>query len=431
MKIAVIGEGLAGFSAALMAHEAGHQVTIYTKGMGGLALSNGPADVLGYLPDANAPISTDPYTEIGKLPENHPYHTIGVENVRGGIEWYRDTLADFWEPVKDGAGNVLLATSIGSLRPAFLVPRSCAGGTLREGMKLLVVGLKQFKDFPATMIADNLSCSTALKLSARAVTLDFSGRENEADVTATDYARAFDVAELDSNRAAQMRADFAALINGVVVEGETVLIPAFMGLSTETFEDFAAQVHAPVAEVSTVPPSILGRRIFDCLVKRCRDKRIDVHLNCAVLEAKSLDEHVTSLLVARAGGVDEVRIDAVLDAAGGILSGNLERDSHLKITEEIFGLPVFSPEFVPATGIHEIDVENRQDVERTLMSGVRVNANMLPLDEAGKVVFDNVYCLGEMIGGGAPWRELSGEGIALGSAYAAVKALGTGERNAK
>ncbi|MDY6077112.1 glycerol-3-phosphate dehydrogenase subunit GlpB [Mobiluncus sp.] len=431
MKIAVIGEGLAGLSAALMAHAAGHQVTVYTKGMGGLALSNGTADVFGYAPDAKEPVTTDPFAEIEKLPENHPYHTIGVENVRGGIDWYRDTLADFWEPVKDGAGNVLLATAIGSPRPTFLIPRSCAAGVLRKGMKLLVVGVKQFKDFPAAMIADNLSRCETLKLSARSVTLDFSGREKEADVTATDYARAFDVAELDPDKAAKMRSNFVALINGIVADGETVLIPAFMGLSEDTFADFAAQVHAPVAEVPTVPPSILGRRIFDHLVRRCRAERVDIHLNCEVLEAHTMAEHVESLTVKRAGGADEVRVDAVLDAAGGIMSGNLERDSHLLITEKIFGLPIFAPESVATTGIHEIDVENRQDVENALMSGVHVNAQMQPVDEFGKAVFDNVFCLGEMIGGAAPWRELSGEGLALGSAYAAAKALGSAERSEK
>jgi anaerobic glycerol-3-phosphate dehydrogenase subunit B len=50
---------------------------------------------------------------------------------------------------------------------------------------------------------------------------------------------------------------------------------------------------------------------------------------------------------------------------------------------------------------------------------------MNPVDATGKVIAANLYCVGELIAGGAPWRELSGEGIALGSAWAAIQAAKT------
>lgn len=423
MKIAVIGEGLAGLTAALMAHERGHKVTIFTKGMGSLGLSQGTADVLGYLTDNPQPIPGDPFESMSKLPADHPFHTIGVDHVRAGIEWYRENLPGFWAaPSPDGA-NTLLPTALGAARPTYLVPQSCAAGALHDGMKLLVVGLEQFKDFPASLIADNLNRSPLFQLHARSVTFDLSGRGNEADVSATDYARAFDVAEFDPQHAAKMREKFATMINREVKDDETVLIPALMGLDAQSFNDFAAQVQVPVAEVPTIPPSVLGRRIFDKLVQRCRDSRVDIRLNCAVTGFNSLDGRVTSLRVARAGGTDEVPVDAVLDAGGGLMSGNLERDSYLNLHETIFDLPVFTPPVAQISSIHEIDRENREEVESILRSGIKVNSSMQPLDEKGDVVLPNVLCLGEMLYGGSPWRELSGEGLAVGSAYAAVQAL--------
>ena len=432
MKIAVIGAGLAGLSAALMANEKGYQVTVYTKGLGGLVLSAGTGDLLGYLPDRPDPVVGDPYQAVDDLPDNHPYRLIGTEHLRAGMEWYRRTLPDFWAPTNATTTNTFLASALGSVRPTYLVPQTCAAGALRDQMKLLVVGLKQFKDFPATLIADNLNRAERFSLSARAVTLDLSGRGDEADVTATDYARNFDVADLDPQRAAKLRQKFATLLNDTVQSGETILIPAFMGLNPQTFSDFQSLVHAPLAEVPTVPPSILGRRAYDILVNSCREARIDIHTNCAVLSAASLDGTVTALRVARAGGVDEVKVDAVLDAAGGITSGNFQRDSHLIIQEKVFNLPVLTP--APAeTGylnsIHQIDRENRQELERVLMSGVAVDTTMRPVDTSGNRLYHNVFCLGEMLGSCAPWRELSGEGLALGSAWAAVQSLASLERS--
>ncbi|WP_311497662.1 glycerol-3-phosphate dehydrogenase subunit GlpB [uncultured Mobiluncus sp.] len=432
MKIAVIGAGLAGLSAALMAHEKRYRVTVYTKGLGGLALSAGTGDLLGYLPDRSDPVVGDPYQAVNDLPQYHPYRLIGTEHLRAGMEWYCQALPGFWAPANPTNTNTFLASALGSVRPTYLVPQTCAAGALRDQMKLLVVGLKQFKDFPATLIADNLNRSERFSLSARAVTLDLSGRGNEADVTATDYARNFDVTDLDPKQAAKLRQKFATLLNDTVQSGETILIPALLGLSPQTFREFQALVNAPVAEVPTVPPSILGRRAYDILVNSCREARVDIHTNCEVMSAASLDGTVTALRVARAGGVDEVEVDAVLDAAGGMTSGNFERDSHLNIQEKVFNLPVFTPA-PDATGylnsIHQIDRENRQELERVLMSGVAVDATMRPVDASGHRLYDNVYCLGEMLGACAPWRELSGEGLALGSAWAAVQSLASLERS--
>ena len=426
MKIAVIGEGIAGLSAALMAQAKGHQVTIFTKGMGGLGISNGTGDVLGYV--GEEAVSGSPFSALEKVPQEHPYRAIGVANVQAGMEWLREALPDFF--LAPAEGNAWLPTAIGALRPTYLVPRSCEHAIAKNGAAFLVVGLKQYKDFPAELIADNLSRAEQFSITARAVKLDFTVRPGEPDVNGTDYARALDTQELDPTRAAQLRSKLADLINKEVREGETVLIPAIMGLNADAFADFAAKVQAPVAEVPTVPPSILGRRIFDLLVNKCREKRIDIRLNSAARGAVTAGSRVERLEIRRAGGSDMVRVDGVIDAAGGFASGNITRNSHLEMAEAIFDLPLFTPDPGEISGLHEIDVENRRYVAAVLMAGVKVNEQMLPIGDGGKPEYSNVYCVGDLLGGAAPWRELCGEGIALGSAYAAVNALDTQERGA-
>ena len=53
MNVVVIGAGLAGLVAAIRLREAGAEVSLLTKGIGGLQLSQGTVDVLGYSPDWN------------------------------------------------------------------------------------------------------------------------------------------------------------------------------------------------------------------------------------------------------------------------------------------------------------------------------------------------------------------------------------------
>ena len=416
--VAIIGSGLAGLSAALWAAQTQARVTLLTKGIGGLLLSNGTIDILGFQtsPDGSETLAENPFDGLEHLPKTHPYRVIGTENLQRGLDAFLAKTDCLQVPAPNR--NVFSPSPAGSARPTYALPHT--GLVLKDGMKLLVVGLEQFKDFPAQLIADNLARSEHARLQARAMLVDLPGRGQEADVNATDYARSF-----DSPRGAEMLGRLAQDINAQVLPGEVVLVPALVGLRSSTFSEFAAQVAAPVYEVPTVPPSIWGRRLYDHLLEKLRAARVDIRLNCEVSAARVEDGQVRTLDVARAGGVDVLKVDAVIDAAGGFASGNLRRDSWMSFSEAIFGLPLFSVQPPLIQGIHEIDSENRREIERVLSTGVRVNAQMNPVDATGKVIAANLYCVGELIAGGAPWRELSGEGIALGSAWAAIQAAKT------
>lgn len=416
MRIIVIGSGLAGLTAALRLRDAGHHVDIVTKGWGGLLLSSGTLDVYGWGKDGHPVL--DPYAAIGDLvaeDPGHPYAAIGVDAVREGIDWLCSTTGLF---AKAG-NNVLIPTAIGAVRPTAAVQNTMVPSLMEDGKKFLVVGIRQFRDFPAAFIADNLARSPLAKVETRAVTISLAPRKPEADSTGTTFARAFDgTAGLDGP------ATRDALIHELrahVRDGETVLLPAILGFAPDAYQEISAELGVPVGEVPVPPPSIPGRRINDVLIQLCRDKRIDISLNAEVIGFEASGGHVTALQVQRAGRVTTNKVDAVVYAGGGLESGSIQRNSYGEIRERVFDLPLtfLDAEDPETTGVTGSVVVNGKDIFGT---GVCVNADMLALD-GDAPAYDNLYCAGSIIGGAHPWSEKSGEGIALGSAVAATRAI--------
>ncbi|AJC70036.1 glycerol-3-phosphate dehydrogenase subunit GlpB [Trueperella pyogenes] len=416
MRIIVIGAGLAGLTCAVKLREAGHRVDIVTKGWGGLLLSPGTLDVYGWGRDGR-PIS-DPYAAIADLvaqQPQHPYAAIGVDAVREGIDWLCATTGLFAQFDQ----NVLLPTAIGAVRPTVAVQNTMVPALMEDGKKFLVVGIRQFRDFPAAFVADNLARSPLAKVETRAVTISLAPRDPEADSTGTTFARALDgTAGLDgpATRDALVRE-----LRAHVQDGETILLPAVVGFAPDAYQEIAAELGVPVGEVPVPPPSVPGRRINDSLIHLCRDNRVDIALNAEVIGFEASDTHITALKVQRAGRVTTDRVDVVVYAGGGLEAGSIQRDSYGEIRERIFNLPLTfldaeDPETAGVTGSVVVD---GKDIFGT---GVTVNAEMLAL--AGDTpVYDNLYCVGSIIGGARPWSEKSGEGIALGSAVAATRAI--------
>ena len=66
-RVIVIGAGVAGLTAALRLARAGLNVTLLTKGVGGLQLSQGTVDVLGYSPTDPATRVANPLAAVAEL----------------------------------------------------------------------------------------------------------------------------------------------------------------------------------------------------------------------------------------------------------------------------------------------------------------------------------------------------------------------------
>ncbi|MGO1593047.1 MAG: glycerol-3-phosphate dehydrogenase subunit GlpB [Ancrocorticia sp.] len=389
MRTVVIGAGIAGLTAAIMLNEAGEDVTLITKGFGGLQLSQGTIDIL------DAP---KPFDSVKALPSEHPYHTITADSVREGVAAFNKVV-----PLE---GNVeettVLPTALGALRRTSLFPPSFAAGTIEDGAQYLLVGFSGLKDFYPKLAAENLAVQG---VSARAELLNLSAPGD----TALAYSRS-----LAEPGAAE---DLGARLGKLAKEGERVGIPAVVHESE--WARIQGACSAPVFQIPLPPPSVPGLEMNERLRQECADRRIRLWLNGEALGMDVVAGDVTAIQVQVAGSVKHVKADTVVYAAGGLDSGAFVLDSYGKLSDTVFDLPLF-----PSTQYEDLVTGDYWGAPQPLFAaGLTVDSDMRPVGEDGNPVYGNLYAAGGVIGGSQRHEEKSGEGIALGSAAQAVAAI--------
>ena len=122
----VIGAGLAGLAASIRLAQRGAQVTLVTKGIGGLQLGQGTIDALGYAPEfVERPLEA--ITQLAADHPTHPYARLGASCVEQSLEWIRELLGP--ERLLGSADtNVRIPTALGALRPTALYQPSIFAG---------------------------------------------------------------------------------------------------------------------------------------------------------------------------------------------------------------------------------------------------------------------------------------------------------------
>ena len=410
----VIGAGLAGLVSAIRLAQAGQKVTLLTKGLGGLPLSSGTVDILGYAPDrVEEPLAALPAL-IEAQPE-HPYAVIGADRVRQGVDFVRSLTADLLTGEIDR--NVTLPTAVGARRPTALHQPSMAAGVLAPGTAVAVVGPKQLKDFSPELCAANLARNDAVGDPVRPVAhrIDLPARPGEADSSALAYARQLDLPPY--------RQRFARAVAAVLRDEAVVGLPAMLGLTDKTaWLDIQKQIGRPVFEITLIPPSVPGLRLNDALTAAARSAGVRIVLGSKVTGFTAQGDRLQSVTLHQAGHDQAWPAAHFVYAPGGWESGALALDSHGRISETLFGLPLRGVTGEDANA--DLLTGDFWHDQALFKVGVGVDADMRPVDAAGQPVYANLHAAGSILAGATRWSEKSGEGIALGSAWAATEAIG-------
>jgi len=386
----VIGAGLSGLLTATALARAGLSVTCVHFGTGSLPLQPGVIDVYGYNPGLVA----SPMDAVANASLPHPYATIGAPATRHGLELL-DELAGSQLLMGSADANVSLPTAVGAWRPASLYAPSMAAG-VKPG-PLVIVGLRGLRDFSPSLIAGNLGCRHAM--------IDVA--PGAGGITPLAFARRFD--SEDGQR------ELVSALAAVVGEGETVGLPAVLGLNNlEAWRQVQDGLGHPVFEIPLPPPSVPGLRLDNAIRQAASGAGVRFWHGAKVVGLEFDGPRAKAAVVASAGHVSSLRADAIVLATGGLASGGLSFEGRL--TEPICDLPLGLVPDVPFT-------DDPLAPQPLWLAGVMADATMRPIDADGNLVCPNLYAVGGLLAGSARWFEMTAHGIAAGSASAAAEAI--------
>jgi glycerol-3-phosphate dehydrogenase subunit B len=401
----VIGAGTAGLVAGARLAEGGARVCVLAKGVGSTHLAPGTIDVLGYAPER----VDDPARALGDLiaaRPDHPYALLGVDAVAEALRWFGERVAQGPLPGYRYTGglerNHLLPTAVGALRPSTLVPETMAGGDAPSLGRVCVVGSRVLRDFHAALCAANLAKAG---IEARAIEIEIE--VERADQNALGLARRFDDPA--------WRAAFAAQLVAVLGADERVALPAVLGSKDPhgVRTDLEKRLGRPVFEIPTLPPSVPGMRMFEILRSTLRGAGGRLVLGSEVVGAERENGRVTAVNAHASGRDVRYVAPSFVLATGGFASGGIELDSRWVTREGALDLPLRG---LPGPG--EPRFTSTYLAEQPMARvGVAVDAQ---LRAEGA---ENVVVAGAALPGAVPWRELSGEGIALASGYHAASMI--------
>jgi glycerol-3-phosphate dehydrogenase subunit B len=407
----VIGAGVAGLTAALRLAEAGERVLVVAKGVGSTHLAPATIDVLGFdLGRVESPGQA--LLAFADANPDHPYARLSPELVAASLDWLRSRL-----PAIGYQGgleeNFLLPTAVGAVKPSALVPETMAAGDLRAGGRFVFVGLG-LKDFYPAYLADNLAQAPldGRVVSARALEAS-PPVAGEVDRGSVGFARLF---EEPSFREALVRE-----LTGKLEPDERVGFPAVLGLGRagEVWRELEARLERPVFEVATLPPSLSGIRLYEAMSAALREAGGRIHVGEPVVGAETGAGRVEAVITQPTARATTYRARSFVLATGGFASGGLEVDSHGRMSEAVFDLPLTGPA-APGAPRFLPDYFDEHPLNRV---GVAVDDTLRPIDEEDRPVYENLHASGATLAGALPWQEASGNGLSLATGYAAAAAI--------
>ena len=431
--VVVVGAGPAGLATATRLAEAGRQVLVLARGNGFTHWGAGAVDVLGRV--GGGPVD-QPLEAIDRLPEGHPYHLVGKAAVRDGVDWFaKFAAAAGLTHIGDLERNRAQLTAFGTLRTTCLLPEPAAGppagtaeptaaasappvgersATANGGVpghpqgRVAVVSFAGFRDFSPALCATRLRSAG---IDATPASAPLPAWDHDRYFTAVELARAIDDAGF--------RRRLAPGLARAAAGAEVVVVPAVLGLNRghEPWADLQALVGAPLVEAATAPPSIPGLRLFAAYRARLEALGVRWQFGFPAVGVEREGDRVTAVRSEGASRVLATRCQELVLATGGVAGNGIEANRDGTLTERVAGLPVAGFEDRLAY------LGDRFLSDHPLAAaGVRVDAELRPVDASGEPVAANIHCVGGLLAAHDPTAEGSREGVALATA-ARVAAL--------
>jgi len=413
--LTVIGAGMAGMAATLFAVNREIK-TIQVGRSGESVFSSGLLDLMGVHPISTSQRWDDPWAGIDALvhdiPE-HPYARIKKEEIEDA---FTELLAFF-----EKAGhpysrytnrNVEIPTALGTLKTTYCVPDTMWGAVnaLAEKRNCLIVSFKGLKGFSARMIAGVLQERWP---NLRAVRIPFPETDRLSEVYPEFMANSLITTE--------NRQKLAETLKPHLENAQIIGMPAILGLyrCQKVISDLEAMLGVPVFEIPTMPPSVTGLRLKEAFDQGLREKRENYFSQQQVLKARQKADGDFEINIGNSMMKQTVVSKGVILATGRFIGGGLRADRK-RICETIFDLPVRQPE--KRTQWHHENMLDKRG-HPINMAGLETDNQFRPLGHNGSPAYESLFAAGSILAH-QDWKRMKcGSGLAIATAYAAVRAF--------
>ncbi|MCB0212918.1 MAG: FAD-binding protein, partial [Anaerolineae bacterium] len=188
----------------------------------------------------------------------------------------------------------------------------------------------------------------------------------------------------------------------------------------EVLADLERMLGKTVFEISTLPPSVPGRRLFEGLKASFLQAGGRLIIGSKVVEGLIENGRVSQIQMETANRLKPLTAQYYVLATGGIYGGGIQTDMDGQVWEPVFGLPVesdanrhtwFSERFLSNAG---------QPVSQY---GIKVNEKLNPVDSSQTPIAENLFIAGATIAGADWTRGRTGDGLALATAATITKQI--------
>lgn len=412
-QLLVIGTGMAGMSATLFAAARGID-TIQVGMTGELNFASGLLDLMAVHPIAQGRVWHNPWQAIDTLVRDcpkHPYGLLDRRDLRAAFLEFTEFLGGKGLPYHlEPDRNQQLVTPMGTIKTSYAVPATVVNGVraLRDRAPCLIVGFDGLKGFSSRQITESLQHAWPALRSCR---LPFPTLTGELYPEHMAHALAFP----------GTREQLAAAVRPHLGQAAYIGMPSVLGIYDHgtVFEDLQDRLGRPLFEIPTMPPAVTGLRLKSLFEHELPRLGARCHFQQKVLTIEP---------GSGAGfrfGVGTSKVEWYARSRGAILAtgrffGKGLVAERTGISESLFDLPVTQPEH--RTDWHRLDFldPSGHPVNR---AGLETDRLLRPLNRHGHPAYPTLHAAGSILAHQDWMRMKCGSGLAITTAYAAVKAF--------
>jgi glycerol-3-phosphate dehydrogenase subunit B len=447
--VLVIGGGMAGLVAGIVASENGLDTLVLRTGQSATAYSSGAIDIIGYPPEGLAlkeylPIKEVPFKSpsqgldaILSLFPFHPYGIIGfrddegrnLESVTGhlkeAISWLKERLAGSCAAlIGEFDRNIFPITVLGTTKPTCLIQETMWTETLNLDADnvLIFAGFCGHADFDA-LSATRAYLENQLRTGEPPHKVGHCVSEitpfgKPYNISSIELARHFDHEESIMNLASALKPHVDQL-------GAThIALPPVLGIENASRNQSRLQdeLDVEVFELLALPPSVPGLRLQRAMDRAFRKAGGSLLIGHQAVSATIKNEMVESVLARSPRREITISPRAVVLATGKFIGGGLEADEN-GIRETVFDLLPVTASLHPAEDVRPAYHTNifslSPDGHAVFGSGLAVDTDFRPIDANGVERAKNLFCAGSILAKYNYSLEKSGLGVALSTGFAA------------